>query len=120
MSKSSLGTGSLSPFLIESLTPSFYYIPDFITEEEEASILQRVRHAAIFASRRSLTPVSQIPSQRWVTLSHRRLQAHPSTLTGTNTLLAGSLPPYLVNPIVPRFEAVGVFNGTPIANRITC
>ncbi|KAJ4304681.1 hypothetical protein N0V90_000208 [Kalmusia sp. IMI 367209] len=85
----------LEAFRIASLPPEFYYIPNFITAEEEASILQK------------------IPAQRWVTLSHRRLQAHPSTLTKTNTLLAAPLPSYLVSPIVERFKHLGIFEGTP-------
>lgn len=55
----------------------------------------------------------QIPAQRWVTLSHRRLQAHPSTLTKSNTLLAAPLPSYLLDPIVDRFTDLGIFNQTP-------
>ncbi|KAF2118021.1 hypothetical protein BDV96DRAFT_611575 [Lophiotrema nucula] len=92
---SSDGLEALRPFNIPHLPPSFYYIANFITPEEEASILQK------------------IPAQRWVTLSHRRLQAHPSTLTPNNTLLAAPLPPYLVNPVVERFKALGVFKKTP-------
>jgi hypothetical protein len=32
----------LEPFRIAGLPPDFYYIPNFITLEEEASILQKV------------------------------------------------------------------------------
>jgi alkylated DNA repair protein alkB family protein 6 len=55
----------------------------------------------------------QIPAQRWTHLSHRRLQAHPSTLTKNNTLLASPLPAYLTNPVVQRFTALGIFTDTP-------
>jgi alkylated DNA repair protein alkB family protein 6 len=55
----------------------------------------------------------QIPAQRWTQLTHRRLQAHPSTLTKNNILLASPLPGYLVNPIVSRFKDLGIFEGTP-------
>ncbi|KAF2183024.1 hypothetical protein K469DRAFT_728133 [Zopfia rhizophila CBS 207.26] len=85
----------LAAFRVPFLPPTFYYIPNFISEEEEISILQK------------------IPSQRWVTLSHRRLQAHPSTLTASNTLLAAPLPPYLVNPVIERLKALKVFKNTP-------
>ncbi|ORY14883.1 hypothetical protein BCR34DRAFT_478673 [Clohesyomyces aquaticus] len=85
----------LFPFRIQGLPPTMYYIPNFISAEEEASIL------------------SKIPSQRWVTLSHRRLQAHPSTLTNNNTLLGALLPSYLVKPVVERFNVFGVFKNTP-------
>ncbi|KAF2875572.1 hypothetical protein BDV95DRAFT_626116 [Massariosphaeria phaeospora] len=85
----------LEPARISSLPPTFYYIPNFITAEEEVSILQK------------------IPAQRWVTLSHRRLQAHPSTLTKNNTLLGAHLPPYLVNPVIDRFRTLEIFKDTP-------
>ncbi|PVH94666.1 alkB, alkylation repair protein 6 [Periconia macrospinosa] len=82
-------------YKIKTLPPDFYYIPDFISKEEEESILQK------------------IPAQRWITLSHRRLQAHPSTLTKNNTLLASPLPQWLIKPVVERFETLGLFNDTP-------
>lgn len=47
-----------------------------------------------------------------MTLAHRRLQAHPSRLTANNTLLASPLPGYLVNPIVTRLKALGIFSNT--------
>jgi alkylated DNA repair protein alkB family protein 6 len=55
----------------------------------------------------------QIPAQRWTQLTHRRLQAHPSTLTKNNTLLAAPLPAYLVNPLIQRFKELELFDGTP-------
>ncbi|KAF2652020.1 alkB, alkylation repair protein 6 [Lophiostoma macrostomum CBS 122681] len=85
----------LQQFRISSLPPDFYYIPNFLSVEEEASILQK------------------IPAQRWVTLFRRRLQAHPSTLTKNNTLLGSPLPSYLVKPVVDRFEALQIFSHTP-------
>ncbi|KAF2274944.1 RNI-like protein [Westerdykella ornata] len=88
-------TSLMDAFRLRSLPPDMYYIPNFITAEEEASILVK------------------IPAQRWVTLSHRRLQAHPSTLTKTNTLLAAPLPSYLLDPIVDRFSELGIFDHTP-------
>lgn len=78
--------------------------------EEEASILQKVH---LINSSKSHADDLQIPAQRWITLSHRRLQAHPSTLTKNNTLLASPLPAYLVNPIIPRFKELGIFDHTP-------
>ncbi|TKA69586.1 hypothetical protein B0A49_05232 [Cryomyces minteri] len=88
----------LNSFRIQGLLPNFYYIPDFITAAEEDSLLRS--HI-------------QIPSNRWVSLSHRRLQAHPSTLTPKNTLLASPLPTWLTAPIIPRFERLGVFEDAP-------
>ncbi|KAH7082410.1 hypothetical protein FB567DRAFT_106158 [Paraphoma chrysanthemicola] len=88
-------TNTLEAFRIAGLPSDFYYIPNFITVEEEASILQK------------------IPAQRWTHLSHRRLQAHPSTLTKNNTLLAAPLPTYLTTPVVQRFKEYGIFDNTP-------
>ena len=43
-----------------------------------------------------------MPLTSWRQLSHRRLQAYPSPLSPTNTLLDGALPAWLSNPIIPR------------------
>ncbi|CAO2653355.1 Nn.00g027660.m01.CDS01 [Neocucurbitaria sp. VM-36] len=86
---------SLNSYRIEGLPPDFYYIPNFVSVEEEASILQK------------------IPTQRWTQLTHRRLQAHPSTLTKNNVLLAAPLPNYLTNPVIDRFKHLGIFDETP-------
>lgn len=37
------GNDKLQAFRISSLPPDFYYIPNFITIAEEASLLQKVR-----------------------------------------------------------------------------
>ncbi|KAF1823552.1 uncharacterized protein K489DRAFT_355651 [Dissoconium aciculare CBS 342.82] len=82
--------------LIQSAPSSMYYIPDFISAEEEASIIDK------------------IPSNRWITLSHRRLQAVPARLTATNTLLAATpLPEWLLRPMTDRFRDLGIFEGAP-------
>ncbi|GME27967.1 alkbh6 protein [Neofusicoccum parvum] len=83
---------------IQSLPDSMFYIPNFVTPYEEEHILNK------------------LPPNRWTVLSHRRLQAHPSTLTANNTLLAAPLPSYLTTspaPIVARFEKLGIFQDTP-------
>ncbi|KAL5113624.1 hypothetical protein ACEQ8H_008489 [Pleosporales sp. CAS-2024a] len=96
MSDSNTGTNqNLQAYRIASLPPDFYYIPNFITPAEEASILDK------------------IPSQRWTQLTHRRLQAHPSTLTKNNALLASPLPDYLSKPMMDRFAHLGIFDATP-------
>lgn len=82
-------------FKISTLPETIYYIPNFITPSEEAHIL------------------SSLPHNRWINLSHRRLQAHPSVLSKTNTLLASPLPHWLQEPILPRFHALGLFDGSP-------
>lgn len=51
---------------------------------------------------------------RWISLTHRRLQAIPAQLTGNNTLLASSkMPPWLTNPVVDRISALGIFSNAP-------
>lgn len=71
------------------------------------------RHAKITSSLSDTNACIKIPAQRWINLSHRRLQAHPSTLTKNNTLLAAPLPAYLINPVVSRFKDLGIFDHTP-------
>lgn len=84
---------ALGEALIPNLPASGYYIPNFISEDEEAHLLSKINAA---------------PLPTWKNLSHRRLQAHPSTLSGTNTLLAASMPIWLLNPVVTRLLALPV------------
>lgn len=58
-------------------------------------------------------PLNQIPENRWHALHHRRLQAYPSTLSATSTLLAAPLPPWLLEPVAKRLEEYQVFSETP-------
>lgn len=123
---------SLDACRIAGLPPDFYYIPNFISAEEEASILQKVhinqQSTHLFQlpfnttinptpspKPTLLTPHPQISPHRWTPLTHRRLQAHPSPLTSSNTLLASPLPAYLVHPIILRFNDLGIFTATPHA-----
>lgn len=84
---------SLASTLIPNLPPSIYYIPSFVSPDEEAALLQRVTSA---------------PLPTWKTLSHRRLQAYPSVLSQSNTLIDAPLPPWLREPIVSRLLAIPV------------
>ncbi|KAJ5163436.1 uncharacterized protein N7500_005266 [Penicillium coprophilum] len=84
---------------ITALPEDAFYISDFITEDEEDWLLQKVKSA---------------PLPRWTQLSHRRLQTWPSALTKNNALLASPLPTWLRSPIVePRFEALRIFDDAP-------
>ncbi|KAK4889321.1 hypothetical protein LTR27_011857 [Elasticomyces elasticus] len=86
----------MEKYRITDLPASMYYVPNFISAEEEASILE------------------SIPANRWVSLSHRRLQALPSRLTAANTLLPSPLPAWLRKPVVERIMSLdGIFEGAP-------
>ncbi|KAL8729746.1 MAG: hypothetical protein Q9166_004575 [cf. Caloplaca sp. 2 TL-2023] len=88
----------LDDALIPSAPSSTYYIPDFLTLAEADQLLQKVE---------------SVPLPTWRHLSHRRLQAHPSPLTPSNTLLAASLPPWLQNPVIPQLLQIPITKDTP-------
>jgi alkylated DNA repair protein alkB homolog 6 len=104
---------SLESARIPGLPSSFYYIPNFLTPPEQTTLLQKVPSPSPFPPT-SLLTTAQIPPNRWLHLSHRRLQAHPSTLTSNNTLIAAPLPPWLTTspPVAERFARLGLFDGT--------
>lgn len=52
----------LEAFRIAGLPPDFYYIPNFISVEEEASILQKVHTFRDLANLLTLTPSRSPPS----------------------------------------------------------
>ncbi|KAF2668436.1 hypothetical protein BT63DRAFT_276793 [Microthyrium microscopicum] len=91
-------TGStLEKYRVPGLPNSFFYISDFLSDEESTALL------------------AKIPPNRWTHLSHRRLQAHPSTLTTNNTLIAAPLPPWLTTlpvRIKTRFKEYSIFAET--------
>lgn len=84
---------TLSTNVISTLPPSAYYIPSFISPAEEASLLHHIASA---------------PLPTWKKLSHRRLQAYPSVLSNSNTLVAAPLPSWLAEPILSRLLAISV------------
>ncbi|KAF4555683.1 Hypothetical protein D9617_2g056460 [Elsinoe fawcettii] len=94
-SSNELDPDTLNRHRIPSLPPTISYLPSFLTPSEEAHIL------------------ASLPANKWTTLTHRRLQAHPSPLSKTGTLLAAPLPPYLSSPILPRFASLGLFATSP-------
>ncbi|KFG86173.1 hypothetical protein MANI_008646 [Metarhizium anisopliae] len=77
---------SLEDARIHGVPSAAYYIPDFISEEEEHFILGKIAGA---------------PKPRWKQLTHRRLQTWPSDLV-QNRLLDSPLPEWLENPVVSR------------------
>ncbi|KAI0180453.1 hypothetical protein GGR52DRAFT_245031 [Hypoxylon sp. FL1284] len=80
---------------ITTLTPAAYYISDFITQEEERLILEKIESA---------------PKPRWKQLTHRRLQTWPSDLVN-NKLMDAPLPAWLSDPIVPRLKSIRLSEG---------
>ncbi|KAJ3469213.1 hypothetical protein MRS44_003278 [Fusarium solani] len=95
--KDDAGNGfSLPPSLdharITTLPQTAYYIPDFISEEEERMILDKI---------------SSAPKPRWKQLTKRRLQTWPSDLVN-NKLLDAPLPPWLETPVVSRLLSLPI------------
>ncbi|KAF5693405.1 alkylated DNA repair alkB like 6 [Fusarium globosum] len=77
---------SLENARINTLPQTAYYIPNFITEQEEQNILDKI---------------SSAPKPRWKQLTKRRLQTWPSDLVH-NKLLEAPLPLWLQDPVIPR------------------
>lgn len=97
---------------ITSLPESMFYIPDFITQEEEAHILDHV--CTTIHNTGSAAKGIQISPNKWVSLSHRRLQALPARLTASNTLVSNTgLPDWLSKPVSDLFDRLGIFRESP-------
>ncbi|TID02575.1 Alpha-ketoglutarate-dependent dioxygenase alkB-like protein 6 [Colletotrichum higginsianum] len=77
---------ALEDVRVTRLPPSSFYIADFISEEEERILLQKIADA---------------PKPRWKQLTHRRLQTWPSDLV-MNKLIDAPLPQWLQEPVVSR------------------
>ncbi|KAL7789909.1 hypothetical protein V8C37DRAFT_403730 [Trichoderma ceciliae] len=99
MAPGAVGDAWLPPSLeaarITSLPPTAYYLPDFISEEEERLILDKIAAA---------------PRPRWKQLTHRRLQTWPSDLV-QNRLLDAPLPSWLETPVVSRLLSLPLCDG---------
>ncbi|KAI1072327.1 hypothetical protein LB507_002727 [Fusarium sp. FIESC RH6] len=87
-----LPPSSLEHVRITSLPQTAYYIPNFITEEEEQIILDKI---------------SSAPKPRWKQLTKRRLQTWPSDLVN-NKLLDAPLPTWLQDPVISRLSSLPV------------
>ena len=92
----SLRLPNLAVSISEGLPGGCYYVPDFITAEEEQKISGRI---------------NAVPASKWTNLSNRRLLSLPSPLTGTarDTLIAAPLPDYLQDPIISRIRETKIF-----------
>ncbi|KAG5930422.1 hypothetical protein E4U53_002237 [Claviceps sorghi] len=85
---------------IQGLPSTAYYIPNFISAEEERLVLDRIAAA---------------PKPRWKQLTHRRLQTWPSDLV-QDRLLDAPLPAWLEDPIVGRLLSLSTAATTPSAS----
>ncbi|CEJ89483.1 hypothetical protein VHEMI05325 [[Torrubiella] hemipterigena] len=81
---------SLEECRISKLPSTAYYIPNFISEEEEQQILEKIQTA---------------PKPRWKQLTHRRLQTWPSDLVN-NKLVEAPLPNWLEEPVISRIRSM--------------
>lgn len=98
---SSLFPPQLRAHLITSLPSFVYYIPRFLSSSVCDTLFDIIQST---------------PSQKWTNLSHRRLLSLPSPLTGKardTLLLSSSLPSYLTDEILPKFEALSIFKDSP-------
>ncbi|XP_029546577.1 alpha-ketoglutarate-dependent dioxygenase alkB homolog 6 [Salmo trutta] len=84
----------LERYVVKDAPPTVYYIPDFITEDEESQLLQQVYKA---------------PKTKWTQLSNRRLQ-NWGGLPRPKGMLGEKLPDWLLKYCV-RISALGAFAG---------
>lgn len=73
----------INRYKITDLPDSFYYIPNYLSSTRQSHIL------------------TSLPEKKWISLAHRRLQAHPGPLSKNNVLLSAPLPAYLTNALAP-------------------
>ncbi|KAK1966331.1 calpain [Colletotrichum sublineola] len=91
---------SLDDVRVKKLPSSSFYIADFISEEEEQVLLQKIADA---------------PKPRWKQLTHRRLQTWPSDLVN-NKLVDAPLPHWLQEPVVSRILSLPLITGPESSN----
>ncbi|XP_064835047.1 alpha-ketoglutarate-dependent dioxygenase alkB homolog 6 [Oncorhynchus masou masou] len=84
----------LEQYVVKDAPPTVYYIPDFITEDEESQLLQQVYKA---------------PKTKWTQLSNRRLQ-NWGGLPRPKGMLGEKLPDWLLK-YCERISALGAFAG---------
>ncbi|OBS18487.1 hypothetical protein FPOA_10214 [Fusarium poae] len=88
---------SLQDARIASLPQTAYYIPNFISEEEEQMMLDKI---------------SSAPKPKWKQLTKRRLQTWPSDLVN-NKLLDAPLPVWLQDPVISRLLSLRTKDSEP-------
>ncbi|KAI3614469.1 alkbh6 protein [Moniliophthora roreri] len=77
-----------------------FYIPDFLTEEEEQYVMRKIRDS---------------PQHKWKNLKNRRLQLIGGQLTGKNILIPEAFPPFVDKypDIISRLKNAGIFMTSP-------
>ncbi|KAH8104126.1 hypothetical protein BXZ70DRAFT_888551 [Cristinia sonorae] len=77
-----------------------YYIPNFVTEEEEEYVIRKIRES---------------PQQLWKNLPNRRLQILGGGMSAKNILVPQEFPPYLNTfpDLIGRMRETGVFQSSP-------
>ncbi|KAF5329403.1 hypothetical protein D9619_008974 [Psilocybe cf. subviscida] len=82
------------------ICPGVYYIPEFITKEEEDYILRKIDNS---------------PQPKWKKLANRRLQIWGGEITARGTLVCHPMPPFVNQfpDIISRIKATGVFSDSP-------
>ncbi|XP_042523996.1 alpha-ketoglutarate-dependent dioxygenase alkB homolog 6 isoform X1 [Dipodomys spectabilis] len=91
---------ALEPFRVEQAPPVIYYVPDFISKEEEEYLLRQVFNA---------------PKPKWTQLSGRKLQ-NWGGLPHPRGMVPEKLPPWLQR-YVDKVSDLGLFGGLP-ANHV--
>ncbi|XP_072472441.1 alpha-ketoglutarate-dependent dioxygenase alkB homolog 6 isoform X1 [Notamacropus eugenii] len=85
---------SLEPFRVEQVPPIIYYVPNFISEQEESQLLRQVYEA---------------PKPKWTQLSGRKLQ-NWGGLPHPKGMVPEQLPPWLQH-WVDSVSSLGLFGG---------
>ncbi|XP_069313694.1 alpha-ketoglutarate-dependent dioxygenase alkB homolog 6 isoform X3 [Eulemur rufifrons] len=91
---------TLEPFRVEQAPPVIYYVPDFISKEEEEYLLRQVFNA---------------PKPKWTQLSGRKLQ-NWGGLPHPRGMVPERLPPWLQR-YVDKVSDLRLFGGLP-ANHV--
>ncbi|MEJ1286896.1 alkB homolog 6 [Cricetulus griseus] len=91
---------ALEPFRVEKAPPLIYYVPDFISKEEEDYLLRQVFNA---------------PKPKWTQLSGRKLQ-NWGGLPHPRGMVPERLPPWLQR-YVDKVSDLSLFGGLP-ANHV--
>lgn len=87
-----------------------FYIPNFISQDEERLLLEKVRQKALTSS-----PNIQIytaPKPKWVQLKNRRLQNWGGILSKNGSLISEPLPSFLQDPI-DKLSCLSIFESPP-------